>query len=181
MPSFSSHFCQGSLAIAFVFSVPGEEEDRSHRPVAGNTGDNLSRALQHLSTLKPSIFLSVDRYDYRITNAWPDPMSINRGNGRSEPLASQVKSALNVARVKSEVLGCSVVILCGSKPALLTGTLNCPNVRLITMPHLGNKSLNRKYRISHQDRLSTPMERRFRRVNRWAEDLIANLVHADVA
>jgi len=72
----ASHFWQGQLPVAFVFSVPGAHEKTTGRPVAGATGVNISFARQHLHAELPAVFSLTDRYAYRITNAVVCPFAV---------------------------------------------------------------------------------------------------------
>ena len=86
----SPHFWRGDIALAFMFSAPGDEERRQGRPVAGDTGTNLELALGHLHSALPMLFRSVHRYDYRITN--------DNLDGAVEQLRAIVRSLLQAKR-----------------------------------------------------------------------------------
>ena len=174
MPSFSAHFCRGNLPVAFVFSVPGEAERTQGRPVAGDTGENLDAALICLHALKPALFSSVRRYDYRITNAFANPIAVSLGDPGSEAKDSQVKEPRNVSRVIGELDGCGFVILCGKKPKLLLSALAATGKFIIVAPHIGNKGLNRSFSLPSLPTSSSAADRRQRRVELWAQAILSS-------
>lgn len=75
MNDFAPHFCKGFIPVAFVLSAPGNEEVIAGRPAAGATGENLESALTYLNSYAPTLFSSPLRYDYRITNAFSQPLA----------------------------------------------------------------------------------------------------------
>lgn len=172
MPSFSAHFCRGNLPVAFVFSVPGEAERTQGRPVAGDTGENIDAALICLHALNPALFASVNRYDYRITNAFTNPIAVSLGNAGSEAKNSQIKEPRNVSRVISELDGCDFVILCGKKAKLLLSALATTGKCVIVVPHVGNKGLNNSFSPCSLPTSSSAADRRQKRVEMWAQVIL---------
>jgi hypothetical protein len=166
----SAHFCEGRLDVAFVFSTPGAEENRSARPVAGVTGKNLAMALPYLHAARRDLFPSLDRYDYRITNAWSVPTAVSLGNPASEASDSEIQEPLNVRRVHQELAGCGLAILSGDKAKLLARALTQSGHTVVGVPHVGNQGLSNAYREIPS--LPTPLARRQERVRLWAEDLL---------
>src|SRR5438034_8644817 len=116
----SAHFNRGNIAVGFIFSAPGARESAEGKPVAGVTGENLEFALAYLHSKRPDLFPSPGRYSYRITNAFSNPLAKSRGDRSSEATFSQVTAAANVARVKKELRGCNLVILCGRRAQALS-------------------------------------------------------------
>lgn len=165
----SAHFCEGHLDVAFVFSTPGAEELRAGRPVAGATGENLSMALPHLRAARPDLFPSLERYGYRITNAWPIPTAVALGHPTSEASDSEIQESRNARRVDDELAGCRLAILSGEKAKLLTHALTLSERSVVGVPHVGNQGLAtyRLFAPSH-----TPLARRQERVRLWAEDVL---------
>jgi len=113
----------GRLPVAFMFSAPGTREAAKGFPVAGVTGDNLSVGLEFLHAARPDLFPSSCRYDYRIANAYPKPLSLALGSGRTEASDREILESGNVARVIADLKGCLLVVLCGFKAQLLTGAI----------------------------------------------------------
>jgi hypothetical protein len=171
----SAHFCEGDIPVAFVFSVPGDEEERQGRPVAGDTGANLELALGHLHFALPEIFRSVHRYDYRITNAWPEPLAKSRGDRASEGSDAQVRHPGNVRRVLQELEGCDHVVLSGNKAKLLAEAIGASLRQYVEVPHIGNKGLNGKYAVPVQLAAASPIVRREYRVRCWAEEVVRGI------
>jgi hypothetical protein len=168
----SAHFSRGHIAVAFVLSVPGEKEMRAGRPVAGDTGANLALALTHLHAACPSLFPSIDRYDYRITNAFSKPIASSRGDGRSEAGDAEILDPHNVQRVVREIEACKLVILCGDKAGLLARDVREYGRKVVKVPHVGNKGLNRSYKVATDGEFSSPIARRERRVQLWAKAVL---------
>ena len=168
----SPHFCRGDIAVAFVFSAPGDEERRQGRPVAGDTGANLELALGHLRSALPVLFRSAHRYDYRITNAWPEPIAVALGHRASEGSDSQIRDPDNVRRVLQELEGCNLVVLSGSKAKLLAEAVGPSGRQYVDVPHIGNKGLNGKYTVPVQLASASPAVRREYRVRRWADAVV---------
>lgn len=172
MVEFTAHFSRGRLPIAFVFSVPGEEECRAGKPVAGETGVNLELALQRLNAARPQLFSSLQRYDYRITNTATEPIAVSLGNSSSEPTNAEVIAPFNLERILKEVDGCSLIILCGRKPKLISSAIAIAGRTVLCTWHVGNKALNGKYKLPNTFKSATPFARREERSRLWAEDLL---------
>lgn len=118
----SNYFWLGSLDVGFVFSAPGTHEADQLVPLAGATGVHLDMALnRHLMPALPEAFPTGNRYDYRITNAHITPLSHALGHGRTEANDGVIRTLTNADRVRAELAGCRLVILCGAKAQLLKG------------------------------------------------------------
>lgn len=167
--SSSCHYWEGRIPLAFVFSVPGADEMRSGKPVAGDTGENLESALAHLHSARPTLFPSVDRYHYRLTNAFPEPIAVALGHEASEAKISEVKDPGNIQRVLREIDGCSLVVLCGNKAILLAPAIRDSGRTVVEVPHPGNKGLNGKFKAPRQ---LLPPVRRMHRVEMWANAVL---------
>ena len=174
-PQFAPHFCRGFIPIAFVFSAPGRHEAHEKKPVAGETGVNLASALEHLHNIKPCVFSSTNRYDYRITNAFDTPIAVSLGHRASEATNAQILAPANVQRVLSDLAGSDLVVLCGLKAQLLSAHVSDAGFIAFHASHTGNQALNRKYKISSDTALASPKSRRNQRAVLWATDLIALL------
>jgi hypothetical protein len=171
----ASHFWQGQLPVAFVFSVPGAHEKSAGRPLAGTTGENLSFALQHLHAQLPGVFSSIDRYAYRITNAYDMPIAKSLGNSSSEASDLQVKAPENIIRVLRDISGCNFVILCGLKAQLLSGPISQPSRTVVCAWHTSNQGLSKKFSPLEVSRLPESHARRQLRAKLWARDILKSL------
>lgn len=174
MPS-SPHFWRGRITVAFVFSAPGEEELRQGKPVAGDTGTNLESALSHLHAAEPTLFPSPHRYDYRLTNAWPEPLAASLGHHASEARDSQVRDSENVRRVLHELEGCHLVILSGNKARLLGRSIRGSGRTVIEVPHVGNRGLSGAFETPYSQGLASPSARREHRVQLWARTVLQTI------
>ncbi|MDY0037700.1 MAG: hypothetical protein RBS05_17455 [Zoogloea oleivorans] len=175
MATFTPHYCEGRIPVAFVFSAPGNDEVIFGRPVAGTTGENLDKALVFLRELAPNFFPSSSRYDYRITNAFPDPRARSIGNGRTEPTRSEVLTNSNIQRFLKDIDGCSLVVLCGKKAGYLSLELEQKNILIVQAVHVGNKGLNGKFKLLSDLQELTPTDRRHQRTRLWAEQLLTDI------
>lgn len=168
------HYHPGRHPIAFVFSAPGAREKASGMPVSGMTGENLQEALALLAQVRPDLFPSADRYDYRITNAFVQPLARSLGDRRTEATRNEILAPDNVARVKRELEGMRCVVLCGDKAAHLAEALAASAFRVVRCSHTSNQAL-----VScHNDAATggaTPSERRKLRSRAWALFLLARL------
>jgi hypothetical protein len=173
--ALSPHFCRGDIPVAFLFSAPGDEERGQGRPVAGDTGTNLELALRHLHSALPMLFRLVHRYDYRITNAWPEPIAVALGNRASEGSDAQIRDPDNVHRVLQELEACNLVILSGNKARLLAEVIGASGRQYVEVPHVGNKGLNGSYTVPVDLTLASPAVRREYRVRLWADAVVQAL------
>ena len=74
-------------------------------------------------------------------------MYATKDNTQTEDKDACIVDPCNIERVLEEVVNCSIVILCGSKAALLAPHLS--GKALITMAHPGNKGLRNAYANTH--------------------------------
>lgn len=171
----ASHFWQGQLPVAFVFSVPGAHEMSTCRPVSGATGENLSFALEHLHSELPGVFSSTDRYAYRITNAYSKPIAKSLGDASSQASDLQVQAPENIIRVVRDINGCDFVILCGLKAQLLAESIRQPSRTVVCTWHTSNLALSNKFRSVEVSRVAEPYARRQLRARLWAQELLNSL------
>jgi uracil-DNA glycosylase len=171
----SAHFCHGHVPLAFVFSAPGTDECLTRWPVAGDTGMNLTAALEYLHSRRRSLFRSRNRYSYRLTNAHVKCLAHLLGTRRTEATPAQVLEDRNVRRVRRELKGCGVVVLCGQRAQMLSRFLQQRSRLVVHMCHVGNKGLNGKYRNSALPRGMDPEARRLLRVKLWAQQLLKSI------
>lgn len=169
------HYWKGELPIAFVFSVPGACEKSAGRPVSGATGENLSFALDHLHCELPAVFSSTDRYAYRITNAYSEPIAKSLGNASSQASDKQVQASENIDRVLRDISGCNFVILCGRKAQLLLELVRQPRRVVVCSWHISNQALSKKFDSLEVSRLPEPYARRQLRARLWAQELLNSL------
>lgn len=167
--------------MAFVFSVPGTEEALKGKPVAGDTGENLDLALVRLHAAHPSLFGSMHRYDYRITNAFSEPIAVALGHTASEAKNTEIRNPQNVERVCQELQGCSHVVLCGGKAKLLLEPLIKSGKVVVAVSHVGNKGLNKTFKLKVSDTVASSSFRRKMRVGLWADDVLCRLGSEEAA
>jgi hypothetical protein len=172
---FSPHFCRGWIPVAFVFSAPGEAEMRAGKPVAGETGTNLESALAYLHSAQPARFPSPHRYDYRITNAYPEPIAIVLGHRESEAGDTEVRDPRNVERVLRELEDCNLVVLSGNKAAVLAQAIRGSGRQVVRVPHVGNKGLNGKFKVPDHLKPGSASARRQHRIQLWANAVLHGL------
>lgn len=175
MISFSPHFCKGRLPVAFIFSVPGTEEVIQGKPVSGDTGENLDIALEHLHVKLPTLFESKFRYDYRITNAFDQPIAVGLGHTESEASRAKIQSPQNLSRVLQDIDGCTYVILCGDKAKLLLDPVLKSGKSAITVPHVGNKGLNGTFNNKYLENVFVSSDRRKHRVMLWVDSVLQKI------
>lgn len=168
--SFSPHFCTGHIPTAFVFSAPGKKEKDAGRPVVGATGENLELALTHLKAAEPRCFPSLDRYDYRITNAIQRPIARALGDRASEAGNAEIRALSNVERVLQELEGCRLVVLSGHKARLLAEPVRRSGRAVVEVPHAGNRGLL-TFRTDGGEQASSG-DRRRDRVRHWANAVL---------
>jgi len=184
-PDFTAHYCHGCSKnrVAFVFSVPGRCEKKENKPLFGQTGRNLDVALKWLSDHSSKDFHSPDRYQYRITNSFNEPIFREISNGRSEPSTAQVISQDNVQRVIGELENMEVVILAGKKAQRLSEEsafmqwADKSGVRVVLHWHTSAQALVSKY--SRVGKANKAAERQHERIQQWAKDLLKKIQQED--
>ncbi|TFZ03397.1 hypothetical protein [Ramlibacter rhizophilus] len=168
------HFHRGRHPTAFIFSAPGAKEKASGKPVTGDTGTNLEEALAYLADARPDVFPSRTRYDYRITNAFATPLARSLGDRRTEATREEILSPENVLRVKQELKGIPLVVLCGAKAAYLADVLRESGFQVVRCSHTGNRGLVSKHNAASKGG-ATPEARRALRIRAWAQCLLEQL------
>ncbi len=181
MTKRTPHFNKGKLPVAFVFSVPGARELDENKPVAGDTGENLAFALEYLHSASPEMFPSIDRYAYRITNSFTEPLAKSLGNKATEAKRSEVLEGANVARVVRELRGCMVVVLCGRRAQLLSGAIQSSETTVVHAWHTGNRALAGKYKNKKVSATSSPRARRSARAELWAKEVLQSIAGHNAA
>ena len=176
----TTHYSPGTLPVAFVFSVPGAREKSAGAPVAGTAGENLSFALAYLHARLPAVFASPDRYAYRITNAYKEPFAKSLGDESSQARDSQILESANVKRVLRELDGCRTVILCGLKAQLLADEIRKSHKMVVCAWHTSNRALSGKYKTTEVTELLNSLERRKKRAELWAREILRKLGCRDV-
>ncbi len=172
MNTFTPHFCKGYIPVAFVLSAPGNDEVNAGRPAAGATGENLEGALSYLNTCAPNLFSSTHRYDYRITNAFSQPLAKNIATGRTEASRTEILREENTKRLLSDIGDCTHIILCGEKAGYLSSALEHKQFSVICTSHIGNKGLNGKFKLSIDWKRKLPVDRRQERIRLWANKVL---------
>lgn len=168
MNKCTPHFCKGHIPVAFVLSAPGNDEVIAGRPAAGATGENLEGALIYLNACAPNLFFSTHRYDYRITNAFSQPLAKNIATGRTEASRTEILGENNIERFLSDIEDCKHIILCGAKAGYLSSVLEREMFSVFCTAHIGNKGLNGKFKLPPEWKKTSPVERRQERIRRWA-------------
>jgi uracil-DNA glycosylase len=149
------------------FSDPRNASDRYDR-------GNLEEALAILTQARPEAFPSPARYDYRITNAFAPALARSLGDKRTEATGREILDPANVTRVRQELEGMQLVVLCGNRAAYLREELYKSGRNVIQCSHTSNQGLNSRHN-SAVLRASTPNERRKRRIHSWAMSLLLQL------
>lgn len=136
------HFNMGKKKnkVAFVFSCPGQNEEKAQKPVAGQSGKNLDTLLVYLNKKNSTIFRYTDRYSYRITNAWDTVEFVSR-TGRTEATKKEISTKENISRVKKELDGMDIVIFFGEKAQRIKNLIDFSGI-ILTIRHLSPKSIN---------------------------------------
>lgn len=124
--------------FAFVFSAPGKKELINEKPISGSTGDNLEVILDILE------IECKDRYDFRITNAYPYKL-FQKEDGRSEAKISEILVPENINRLKNELNDIkSNIIFFGDRakstaiylPKLDANFIFCPHLSFLSVNHI---------------------------------------------
>ena len=136
------HFNMGKTKnkVAFVFSCPGQDEEKAQKPTAGQTGKNLDALLVYLHKQNSTIFRYTDRYSYRITNSW-DRVEFRSRTGRTEATQKEISTKENIKRVKKELDGMDIVIFFGKKAQRIKKLIDFSGV-ILAIRHLSFQSLN---------------------------------------
>lgn len=131
------------IRTAFIFSCPGQEEEKSGKLVNGQTGKNLNGVLAYLKRSRPDLFPSVDRYDYRITNS-SESVHYKAYDGRTEPSAAEIRDPENLNRLAEDIYGYDTVITFGKSADLAASLLKdrFPGTSFLYSRHLSFLSLN---------------------------------------
>lgn len=132
--------------VAFVFSCPGQREEKSGLLVRGTTGNNLDLLLNSLHDEFSQIFHSANRYDYRITNA-SDIVHYKAHDNRTEATKTEIKQPENCRRLYEDLNGFEYIIAFGDKAiyavSLLASRLGKSKI-INCKYHLGMQSINRR-------------------------------------
>lgn len=143
----SPHYSKGSAdTYAFVFSCPGQLEEKAKHPAAGKTGRNFEALLLLLS---PHLGVeTLTRDSVTITNAWPN-IEYEGTTNRSEADDTEILEDANIDRLAIE-LGCvtKMIVFCGDKAAVALKGLEekkllAPSIQVAFVEHLGTRGLNR--------------------------------------
>lgn len=176
--SYNPSAWHGTLPVAFMFSAPGTHEAQRGRPVAGATGTNLSIGLEFLHAARPDLFPSLDRYNYRIANAYAKPLSLALGSGRSEASDREILENGNIDRVITDLNGCNLVVLCGGKARLLSAEIERQlGCRTLTCTHTSTRGISRLPVSTNEAALTGPTKQHPKRgrMFSWANGLLNQL------
>ncbi len=130
---------------AFIFSCPGQEEQKSGKLVNGRTGKNLDIMLSILNRQYPEIFPYCGRYDYRITNS-SENVHYKAFDNRSEPKEAEITDPENIRRLINDITGYKYIITFGRCAALAADEIKklglMPDSVFLYSRHLSFLSLN---------------------------------------
>ena len=133
--------------IAFVFACPGQEELNNGKVVCGQTGENLTSLIKYLNQKDDTLFPSLCRYDYLITNASERIYFKGyKDSNRTLPyLRKDVYTEENIKRLENEISNKTVVICFGrhAKKALKKLKNKLSDLTIICVKyHLGMQGIN---------------------------------------
>lgn len=179
--------CGRSNDVAFVFSCPGRKEYEAcpPGPARGGTGTNLHDLLRIMREKYAQTVMKITppknffRGEIWITNAWSTVEYENK-TGRTEAKEEEILLLDNLERLYCELYRIErAIICCGDRAKAAVCELRRQNrielsVGLFRIPHLGNQSLNSKFRIESTDE-STPSERRILRL-----EIVAKCLHEQI-
>ncbi|MCF8298768.1 MAG: hypothetical protein K9J13_14565 [Saprospiraceae bacterium] len=133
----SAHFNKGNRTdIAFVFSVPGQEEEKNGKPVSGITGDNLDRLLKLLEIEYSN------KYEFRITNSYDKPL-YKAKDGKTEASVEIIQEPKNIERLFKELTDIEkYIIFFGDKSMSASIYLTSLKAKFVFCKHLGLQSIN---------------------------------------
>ncbi len=140
----SYHFQKGEQQkIAFVFSCPGQQEEKANKPAAGTTGKNLENLLKLLKERLSREDMT--REDITIANAW-DKVEYEIKSNRTEATDKEIISHKNIVRLNKELINIEELIVCCGKKAMLgvcqiKQNLN-RSIQVLYVEHLGIRGLN---------------------------------------
>ncbi|MCR5202018.1 MAG: hypothetical protein K6D02_02855 [Lachnospiraceae bacterium] len=155
--------------VIFVFSCPGQEEEKSGKLVTGETGKNMDILVSYLHRHKPQVFKYKYRYDYQITNA-SDLVHYKALTGDSEASDSELFAPGNISRLQRETEKSKYIICMGDKAKSAVSKLNI-NGKIIYGEHIGNVHLN----LAYEAKSETASARRRERVGYVAEEILNQL------
>lgn len=160
-----THFQEGCLKTCLIVSAPGLKELKHNKPLSGQSGRNMVKALPLLKEQYPQIFPSEVIDDYRITNAIDSVLSKNTTR-RTEARDSEILSESNLSRLREELEGIDTVVALGNKAALAVQSSGFKGQVLIA-EHPSFQNINFRYRSDRP----TVEERSIDRIQQWVESI----------
>lgn len=158
--------------VAFVFSCPGQEEEKHGYLCAGQTGDNLKILIMQLYQLIQSeakhlldLFVSDRREDYFITNA-SNCVHYKTLTNNSEPGKKEILVPENLSRLNAELKNRKIVVFCGKQAEYASKKINISG-KSIVVCHLSNRGLVKYYKGIGREPLSIKQ-----RIQRLAGEII---------
>jgi hypothetical protein len=165
---------------AFVFSCPGQCEEKECRPVAKTTGRNLETLLNILNDKLDTAEFT--RAKITITNSW-SRVEYPAKTGRTEAKKDEILKEKNLTRLLTELRPVKKLIVCSGNNAgfavrtLLERKLIDKKIKNVFIPHLGTRGINLKIKedadgnaIKAGDENAT-----YKRLERIAGEIIAVL------
>ncbi len=145
----STHYQKGdkSNKIAFVFSCPGNQEEKAKMPAAGVTGNNLNIVLNILQKEHKTKFGEFLRNHITITNATSDVQSLSTTN-KTQASKKDISATENISRLTKELRGKQLIFCCGinaqnAVDLLLSQKRLKSSCKIIRNIHLCQRNINR--------------------------------------
>lgn len=169
---------RGDIRTAFIFSCPGQEEEKSGLLVNGQTGKNLDMVLTFLKAKRPDLFPSENRYDYRITNS-SERIHYKALDGRTEPSAAELREEENLSRLAEDIRGFDTVITfgrCAAEAARLIAE-STEGTTFLYSRHLSFLSLNSSIKtdINGDPIIAGSADATYKRLEVAAESILSQL------
>jgi hypothetical protein len=145
--NFSTPYYQPGIDqdVAYLFSAPGQEEEKAGRPAAGKTGMHLTLLITILR-YRGLTFLPF-REQATVDNAWPHIL-FEKKSGRTEGTDKEILAPENLERLASEIGHIEKWLVCFGAKAHLAASktkemgLLKNNCRLVKSKHLSPRVIN---------------------------------------
>jgi hypothetical protein len=142
------HYQEGTeVKIAFVFSCPGQCEEKECRPVAKTTGRNLETLMKILNEKMQTADFTLEKIT--ITNSW-SRVEYPAKTGRTEAKQKEILIEKNLERLSLELIPINKMVICSGNNAafavktLIEKKLLYKKIKIIYLPHLGTRGINMK-------------------------------------
>ena len=152
--------------VAFVFSCPGQCEEKANNVCSGLTGKNLNDMLGYCHRKLPDIFTSGNKDDYMITNA-VTKVYYQSLNGKTEATDAAILEKTNQDRLFNELNECDFIIAMGDKAKTAIERLPVQGKKIYS-EHLSPRHLN----FTYESDMDTPSARRHDILQHIADKII---------